>query len=86
MINFIQLSGPFLKKESLIPKIKKLAPNFKYIIRIGIQSQEGHRCEINNEVFEIGVNNLLEFDEVKINSLSFLQNESNSTLVDCVIK
>lgn len=85
--SFIQLRGPFAKNQDLIDYIKKnLDPSFKHIKKIGIQSQKGHLININGKTFEIGFTKILEFNNVQIKTLSFLQEESNTTLIDCIIE
>lgn len=85
MDKFYQLQGPFKNGEELVPIIKNNNTDINSIERVGIQTREGNKCRINGVLFNIGKTGLLEFDEVDITSLVFLQNESSSTLVDCVL-
>ncbi|AXF52491.1 MAG: hypothetical protein [Caudoviricetes sp.] len=82
---FFQLQGPFNRNEEIVDRIRSSNSNFRYIKRIGIQSEEGNKCKINGISFEIGRNKILEFDEVEVQSLMFSQNETEGTLVDCVL-
>lgn len=87
MNNFIQLHGPFKANEELINKIKENFVNsFDSIKKIGIQSEPGNICFINQQDFEIGKTKILEFDKVNITSLYFKQDESENTLIDCILK
>jgi hypothetical protein len=83
---FIQIQGPFNARQDVISLIKQQSSNnFSFIKKIGIQSKVGHKCNINDCVFEIGSTEILEFDEVRISSLYFLQSEEESTIIDCII-
>lgn len=82
---FVQIRGPFTAGEELISQIAANYPNFKYIKQIGIQSEEGHIIRINNINFEIGKTNILEFDEVEVVSIRFLQDVKEKTIIDCVV-
>ncbi len=84
---FIQIQGPFKAKNDIIQYIRNnYNPNFWYIKRIGIQTEIGHICNIDGNLFEIGKTGILEFNNVRIYSLYFLQNEPESTLIDCIIE
>lgn len=87
MVNdkFIQLHGSFKKGEELTRLIKKNFPNFKSIKKIGIQSIENNICCINGIDFIIGKTGILEFDNVYITSLFFKQDESEKSLIDCIL-
>ena len=76
--NFIQLIGPFQQDTNLLSELGDIK-------HIGIQSEEGHEFRINNEAFKIGKTGILEFDDTKINSLYCLQNEKNTTIIDCIL-
>ena len=82
---FFQLKGPFKANQDLVQLIETESA-MSYIKKLGIQSIPSHKCNINNKVFEIGKTDLLEFDDVMITSLFFLQEEPESTLVDCVLE
>ncbi len=73
---FVQMRGPFRANTEIITSPMK---------KIGIQTKVRNQCKINNIVFEIGKTGLLEFEDVKITSLIFLQDEPESTLVDGII-
>lgn len=83
---FVQIKGPFAAGEELVDRIKDNASNFDYIKKIGIQTKVANRCKINNIIFEIGKTGILEFNNVEINSLLFMQNEPDTTLIDCIIE
>lgn len=84
--NYIQIQGPFSKNDDLISVIKtKFKNSFEYIERIGIQTNPTNKININGQIFEIGKTGILEFSEVKIISLYFIQDEPESTLIDCII-
>jgi hypothetical protein len=82
---FVQLHGPFKKDVDLVSLIKVDYPDFQSIKKIGIQSSPTNRCSINGQNFEIGKTEILEFNEVKITSIYFKQDEPESTLVDCIL-
>jgi hypothetical protein len=65
--------------------MKDVSDDFTSVVKIGIQSKVGHQCKINDYVFEIGKTGILEFNDVEIFSLSFLQDEEESTIIDCII-
>ena len=41
---------------------------------------------MNDRIFEIGKTGILEFEDTKIISLSFVQDEAESTLIDCILE
>ena len=83
---FIQVHGPFKANEDIVEYIKnKVSPGSRYIANVGIQANEGRQCRINGQIFEIGQRGILIFNDVRINSMSFLQDESELTLVDCIV-
>lgn len=82
---FFQLQGPFKRNEELMDKIRLVNSNFRYIKRIGIQTKEGNKCKINGISFEIGRNKVLEFDDVEVQSIMFSQDETEDTLIDCIL-
>jgi hypothetical protein len=83
---FVQIQGPFNAKQDVTSLIKQQSSNnFSSIKKIGIQSKIKHQCSINDCVFEIGSTGILEFDEVKVVSLYFLQSEDEDTIIDCII-
>jgi hypothetical protein len=85
--SFIQIQGPFKKNQDIVSYIKKTINNdFKYIKKIGIQTETKNYVSINNKIFEIGKTGILEFDNVQINSLFFMQDEQSTTLIDCVLE
>lgn len=79
---FVQIQGPFKANEDIL---KKINSNFSYITNVGIQAKENNLCKINDKTFEIGKRGVLVFNEVKIYSIAFLQDEPKSTLVDCIL-
>lgn len=78
---FIQLSGPFKDREELVNRIK----NFNGIKHIGIQAKEDHGVYLNGQFFKIGKTQILQLDEIKIESIYFAQDEDTSTLIDCIL-
>ncbi len=84
---FLQISGPFKQGEDIIAKIKeKYNSNFRYIKKLGIQSKITNICIINGVDFEIGKTEILEFNDAQIISLSFKQDEFDSTIIDCIVE
>jgi len=82
---FYQLQGPFTALEELITQIKNNSSDFQYIKQIGIQSIPSHICHINGQIFEIGKTGILEISESKITSIYFDQNETEATIIDCIL-
>lgn len=82
---FIQIQGPFKKNIEVINLIKQTSVNFLYINKLGIQSKVGNMLKINNKIFEIGKTGIIEFNDVEINSIIFLQDESALTIIDCIV-
>ena len=83
---FIQIKGPFTVDEEIIDRIKAETTGFDYIKKLGIQTKVANKCKINNQIFEIGKTGILEFNDVEITSLSFMQDEPDATLIDCIIE
>ena len=82
----VQLRGPFNQDEELVDKIKAEASDFRSIERIGICARVRDSVKLNNETFEIGKTGILQFDNVRITSIKFMQDENESTFVDCVLE
>lgn len=78
----IQLRGPFTANQDIISALLKENSDISYIKQVGIQAKSTHQCKINTHIFEIGKTEMLEFNEVQIKSLYFLQNEPESTIID----
>lgn len=78
---FIQISGPFSAYKNILEKLEK--NSFRHI---GIQSDTSHKVKINGDEYEIGKTGMLEFSNVIIDSLAFMQNESELTLVDIILE
>jgi hypothetical protein len=82
---FVQLHGPFEANNELVDLIKANYSDFTNIKKLGIQSISTHKCMIDGQSFEIGKTEILEFNEVSITSLYFLQDEPATTLIDCIL-
>ena len=85
---FVQITGPFTLNEEIVDKIKaETGFNFLYIKKIGIQTEpaSAHKVSINGQIFEIGKTGILEFNEVQITSLNFLQDETSFTIIDLIV-
>lgn len=83
---FFQLTGPFERNEELIDKIRETNPGFNYIKKLGVQSKMGHQLKINDKQFMIGEKDLIEFFDVNITSIFFLQDENEKTILDFILK
>lgn len=85
---FVQINGPFNAGEDVYAIIKEKTNNssFSYIMQIGIQSEANHYVNINGVKFEIGKTGMLQFNETAITSLSFVQDELDSTIIDCILQ
>jgi hypothetical protein len=85
-MDYIQVCGPFSKDQDIIQYMKdSLNKAFTSLVRIGVQSEVGNIININGQDFEIGKTGILEFNEVNIISLKFLQDESANTIIDAII-
>lgn len=78
---FNQLQGPF----DINKNIFNLLNNFSYTEKVGIQSKPGTICTINKKEFEIGKTGILEFEGIRITSLSFNTPVGDNTLVDFIL-
>lgn len=88
MINdkFVQVHGPFMANTEIVDIIKINYPDFTGIKQLGIQSPYTHICCINGHNFIIGKFEILEFNDVNINSIYFKQDEPITTLIDCILE
>lgn len=83
---FVQVKGPFKAYQNIIKYIKEnINSDFVYITSLGIQSQVGHMCNINGQIFEIGKTEILILNDIKVDILFFMQDESKLTLIDCTL-
>ncbi len=82
----VQLRGPFSAGEELVDRIKVESPDFRSIVRIGICSKVRNYVKLNGISFELGKSGILQFKNVNITSVQFEQDESESTIVDCVLE
>lgn len=84
---FVQITGPFTAFDDIVNYIKKNDDSeILYIKKCGIQSQVSNRIKINDCTFEIGKTGILEFSDVEIKTMYFLQDELKSTKIDCVLE
>lgn len=81
---FVQICGPFSANVEVMDSVEKSVGST--IQHLGIQSQIKNFVKINGQLFEIGSTCFLEFSEVNITSIIFLQNEPASTIIDMLIK
>ena len=82
---FIQITGPFVFDQDIIPILKKQY-DFSKIVKLGIQTRLGRKCRINGEEIEIGKTGIYEISDVDIDSIVFLQDETELTIVDCIVE
>ena len=83
---FVQVKGPFKANQDIIQYIREhINSDFIYITDLGIQADMGHVCKINGQTFEIGQREILILNSVKVESLSFMQDETELTLIDCIL-
>lgn len=83
----MEINGPFSAREDIFTLLKVKYPeiNFSYISKLGIYGKTKHEVRINGKDFELGKTGMLEFSDVQITSLFFLQNEDYFTIVDCIV-
>lgn len=82
---FIQIAGPFNSGVDII-SILKANYDFTEVIKIGIQTKTGNKFKINDETIEMGKTKIYEVNNIDIDSLSFLQNENESTIIDFIVE
>ena len=82
----IQIRGPFEEGEDLVDRIKDEYPDFRSVQRIGICTKVRNYVKLNDITFEIGKTGILQFKDVRVTSIKFMQDESESTVVDCVLE
>lgn len=92
--NFIQLQGPFRAGANLIKVVDSIDPARERISHFGVQAKPGTEMyiierekppigEVNPIV--IGEAGILEFDDVDIEWISFVEDQNSKTLIDLVI-
>ena len=82
-----QLKGPFIANEELVTKIGMDADftNF-YIRQLGIQTDVGNLVSIDGDIREIGKTGIYEIGNTKIDSLFFIQDTDENSIIDYVIQ
>ena len=56
------------------------------MVKLGIQAKTGHRCRINSQEIEIGKTGIYELNDVEVDSITFVQNEGESAIIDCIVE
>lgn len=85
--SFVQVSGPFNQNEDIIAIIRRNHnPNFLFVKQIGIQAEPGHKVSIDGKVVEIGKTKVIQYNNVQIRTLLFLQREGEQVFVDCILE
>ena len=83
---FVQVTGPFTTSDDIVATLKSKY-SFMKVLKVGIQARTGHKCKINNqEIVEIGKTGIYEINNVNVNSIIFLQEENDSTIIDFVVE
>ncbi len=82
---FVQITGPFIANQEIV-SILKVQYSFSKIVKLGIQAKTGHKCKINSQEIEIGKTGIYELNDVEVDSIVFMQNENESTIIDCVVE
>lgn len=84
----VQITGPFAAREDIVSDIRsRYDPDFLYIKKCGIQAKGEHMVNINGNLCEIGSRTeMLEYNNVKITSMYFLQDEPRWTTIDCILE
>lgn len=79
-----QLTGPFIANTEMLYLVKADAKvsAINYLTKVGICSERGNFVKINGIDFEIGKTGILEFEDVRITSLKFNQDEGVKTVID----
>ena len=81
-----QLLGPFTANEDLMDLIQQDAiGEIDYVKHLGIQTNIGAFVSINNSIVEIGKTGIYEIGNTEINSIYFLENTDDNTIIDYTI-
>lgn len=90
---FGMIQSPFTENEQLMNRIREQNQNNTYLSKVGIVYVDHHslnidkepqiRIKINNKDFTLGKTGMLEFEDVKITSIKFLQDiEDDKVYID----
>lgn len=82
---FVQIHGPFARREEIVNKIKANNESFRFVKSIGVQAEPTHLFQLNGETFEAGKTEIFQANDVQITSIMFLQDEPQTTLIDCIL-
>ena len=82
---FVQLCGPFKAGQDLVTLLKE-SFTFTTVVKLGIQTKTGNKCRINGQEIEIGNTKIYEISNVDVDSVIFLQDEKESTIVDFIVE
>ena len=74
-----------MSNQDIISMLKEKY-DFSKIMKLGIQTKTGRKCKINNQNIEIGKTGIYEVNNVDIDSFSFLQNENELAIIDCIVE
>lgn len=78
-----QIRGPFTAGEDIFAKIKvKMGGTSNYLSTLGIQAFCGKLVNINGNQFEIGPAEMLDFEDINVTSLSFVDDVGEDTIID----
>lgn len=81
-----QLLGPFTANENLIELIQQDAiGEIDYVKHLGIQTDIGTFVSINNNIVEIGKTGIYEIGNTEVNSIFFLENTDDNSIIDYTI-
>ena len=81
-----QLLGPFNANEELIDLIQQDAiGEINYVKYLGIQTEIGAFISINNDIVEIGKTGIYEIGNTEINSIFFLEDTDDNSIIDYTI-
>lgn len=81
-----QLLGPFTANEELIDLIQQDAiREIDYVKHLGIQTDIGIFVSVNGNIVEIGKTGIYEIGNTQVNSIFFLNDTDDNTIIDYTI-
>lgn len=82
---YIQITGPIKKGTDICSLLSSNMSTFNAIIKLDIQSKEGHTFNINGNSFAIGSTGVYETKKgVNINTCIAEQDEDAFSMFDCI--
>ena len=81
-----QLLGPFEANQELMDLIQQDAlREIEYVKHLGIQTEIGSLLKIDDETIEVGKTGIYEIGNTEINSIYFLEDTDDNTIIDYTV-